>query len=204
MKTKMMMTAFFILAGMGLSSQPAIGGTPSGQIRAMLGAVMNIQTDPRLQGAEFRNQRREAIKKIIAHNFNFEAMPERALGQYWKQLDEGDRAEFKALFQDLFQESYTRLVLDFLRQEKVLYDKEEVRQGQALVKTTIVRVNEEIPVDYTLATVQGRWRVEDVSIDGASIVRNYQRSFARVIQRESFPSLLQKMRLQKQAIENPA
>jgi phospholipid transport system substrate-binding protein len=206
MKMKMMatVTALFILAGIGLLSQPARAETPSGQIRAMLGAVMNIQTDPQLQGPEFRNRRREAIKKIIAHNFNFEAMPERALGPYWKKLDEADRAEFKALFQDLFQESYTRLVLDFLRQEKVHYDKEEVRQGQALVKTTIVRVNEEIPVDYTLATVQGRWQVEDVSIDGASIVRNYQRSFARVIQRESCPSLLQKMRLQKQAKENPA
>ena len=57
------------------------------------------------------------------------------------------------LFQDLFQDSYSRLVLDFLGREKILYTKEDIGQDQAMVKTTIVRVNEEIPVDYFLMPV---------------------------------------------------
>jgi phospholipid transport system substrate-binding protein len=65
-------------------------------------------------------------------------------------------------------------------------------------------VNEEIPVDYSLTLVQEQWLMDDVTIDGVSIVRNYQRSFTRVIQRESYKSLLQKMRLQQQAIEKPS
>ncbi len=96
------------------------------------------------------------------------------------------------------------MVLDFLKREKILYTQEELREGQALIKTTIVRVNEEIPVDYSLTLVQGQWLVHDVTIDGVSIVRNYRQSFSRVIQRESFQSLLKKMRLQQQAIEKPS
>jgi phospholipid transport system substrate-binding protein len=170
----------------------------------MLEEVMALQTNPQLRGPEFRNQRRAGIKKIIAQNFEFNAMARHTLDQHWDKLNEAERAEFKALFQDLFQDSYTKLVLDFLKQEKILYQKEELLQNQAIVKTTIVRVNEEIPVDYSLTPAQGKWIVEDVIIDGVSIVRNYQRSFTQVIQRESFNSLLQKMRLQQQAIEKPS
>ena len=93
--------------------------------------------------------------------------------------------------------------MDFLKREKILYSQEELRQDHALIKTTVVRVNEEIPVDYSLTLVQGQWLVDDVTIDGVSIVRNYQRSFTRVIQQESYRSLLQKMRLQQQAIDKP-
>jgi phospholipid transport system substrate-binding protein len=177
--------------------------TPGSRVRSMLEDVMAVQTNPQFQGQEFRNQRRTAIKKIIGQNFYFEVMAQRALSQHWAKLNEAERAEFMALFQDLFQESYSKLVLDFLKREKILYPQEELRQDHALIKTTVVRVNEEIPVDYSLTLVQGQWLVDDVTIDGVSIVRNYQRSFTRVIQQESYRSLLQKMRLQRQAIDKP-
>lgn len=174
--------------------------TPTSRVKTILEEAMAVQTNPQLQGPEFRLQRRAAIKRIIADNFDFPSMARQALGPSWEKLSDSDRSEFKALFQDLFQDSYTKLVLDFLRQEKVLYSAEEIRNGKAKVQTTLVRINEEIPVDYALAQGEGKWAVEDVVIDGVSIVRNYQRSFAQVIQRESFKSLLKKMRLQQQAI----
>jgi ABC-type transporter MlaC component len=45
------------------------------------------------------------------------------------------------------------------------------------------------------------WLVEDVAIDGVSIIQNYQKSFSRVIRQESYQALLKKMRTQQQAIE---
>ncbi len=204
MKLKTYLLVLFCIGGLMIQVLPGRAEMATSQVRSMLEEVMAVQTNPQLQGAEFRNQRRAGIKRIIAQNFEFNAMAKHSLGQHWDKLNEAERAEFKALFQDLFQDSYTKLVLDFLKQEKILYNQEELRQSQALVKTTIVRVNEEIPVDYSLTVSQGRWVVEDVIIDGVSIVRNYQRSFTQVIQRESYKSLLQKMRLQQQAIEKPS
>ncbi len=204
MKLKIPLSVLFCIMSLAIQVLPGRAETPTARVQSMLEEVMALQANPLLQGPEFRNQRRAVIKKIIAQNFEFNAMARHALGQTWDKLNEAERAEFKALFQELFQDSYTKLVLDFLKQEKILYQKEELHQNQALVKTTIVRVNEEIPVDYSLTPAQGEWIVEDVIIDGVSIVRNYQRSFTQVIQRESFKSLLQKMRLQQQAIEKPS
>ncbi len=170
-------------------------------VRRMLERVMTVQTDPRLQGRDHRNQRREDIKKIIAQNFNFDLMAQQAIGSYWQKLNEAEQREFTDIFRDLFQDSYTKLVLDFLKRENILYTKEELLQDQALVKTKIIRTNEAIPVDYSLILVRGKWLVKDVSIDGVSIVGNYRKSFTRVIQRESYPALLSKMRLQRKAVE---
>ncbi len=176
-------------------------GTPTEWVRSILEEVMAIQTNPQLRGDAFRKEKRMAVRDIIARNFHFDAMAKQALGQHWQTLSEAKRLEFKAIFQDLFQDSYTKLVLDFLGREKILYTREESNQNRASVKTVIVRMNEEIPVDYSLGTVGQGWLVEDVAIDGVSIVQNYQKSFSKVIRQETYEGLLKKMRMQQQAIE---
>lgn len=200
---RLTISAFVILFSLSLILQDASSeaGTPTEWVRSVLEEVMAIQTNPQLQGHEFRKEKRIAIKKIIAQNFRFDTMAKQALGQHWQTLSEPNRLEFKAIFQDLFQDSYTKLVLDFLGREKILYTKEDSDQNKASVKTIIVRMNEEIPVDYSLGAMGQGWLVEDVAIDGVSIIQNYQKSFSRVIRQESYQALLKKMRTQQQAIE---
>lgn len=205
MKLRIFMTILCCLVGLGFQNSWSYAETPTERVRGILEEVMAIQADPQLQGAAFRDQQRVAIKKIIGQNFYFDAMARKALDTYWVKLNDAERADFKGVFQELFQDSYTKLVLDFLKREKILYHPEAPhRDVHAVVKTTIMRANENIPVDYSLTLVQGRWLVEDVAIDGVSIVLNYRRSFARVIKQESYQSLLKKMRLQQRAIQKPA
>jgi phospholipid transport system substrate-binding protein len=200
---KLTIFAFGMLFALSLVLQNAScdAGIPTERVKSILEEVMAIQTDPQFQGQKFRDEKRIAIKKIIAQNFYFDAMVKQSLGQHWQALNEAKRSEFKVIFEDLFQESYTRLVLDFLGREKILYHKEEIRQNHATVKTAIVRISEEISVDYSLAAVGQKWLIEDVAIDGVSIIQNYQKSFSRVIQQESIEGLLKKMRLQQQSIK---
>ncbi len=179
----------------------AVAGAPTEAVRGMLDAVMVIQSDPALQGQESRATRRAEIKKVILGNFNFDEMARATLGQYWNTLNESRRSEFKSVFQDLFLDSYSRLVLDFMRKEKIVYVGEDAAQGGTLVKTLMQRTNEEIPVDYYLMKGESGLKVRDVSIDGVSIVGNYRTSFSRIIKQESYESLLKKMKLQRQTME---
>ena len=43
---------------------------------------------------------------------------------------------------------------------------------------------------------EGQWGIQDVTIDGVSVVGNYQNQFHKVILTQSFDALLKKMRLQ--------
>jgi phospholipid transport system substrate-binding protein len=177
--------------------------TPTETVRDMLGAVMTVQNDPQLQKPESRSTRASQIKTIITDNFDTDDMASHVLGPYWERLDERKRSEFKLIFQDLFLDSYTRLVLDFLKKERIAYKAEDERGGEATVKTVIERTSEEIPVDYSLLQKAGRWAVRDVVVDEVSIVTNYRNSFTRVIKQESYEGLLKKMRLQQKAIKKP-
>ena len=192
-----------VLAGFyaALGQTRAVAGTPTEVVREMLGAVMTIQSDPGLQGPGSRAARRAEIKKVILGNFTFDEMARETLGQYWNTLDGRRRSEFRSVFQDLFLDSYSRLVLDFLKKERIVYVGEDSGQGRTAVKTLIQRTNEEIPVDYHIIQLEGGLKVRDVSIDGVSIVGNYRNSFSRIIKKESYESLLKKMKLQQQTLE---
>jgi phospholipid transport system substrate-binding protein len=56
---------------------------------------------------------------------------------------------------------------------------------KALVETKILREALEIPVDYSMWTRGGTWRIYNVTIEGASLLGNYRNEFERVLQKES-------------------
>ncbi len=192
-----------LIAGLAVvfGRSPALAGAATDVVRGMLEKAISIQTDPGLQGPQSRTARRSEIKKVILGSFNFDEMAPATLGASWNSLDKAKQAEFRSVFQDLFLDSYSRMVLDFLGKEKITYAGEDGGPNGTTVKTVIQRTNEEIPVDYYLNQAEGGLKVKDVSIDGVSIVGNYRNSFSRIIKQESFDSLLKKMKLQRQVME---
>ncbi len=194
-----------LLFGLSLFAGHAIGQTKTatGFVSTMLNEVAAIKDDPKLQGREMRDTRKGRIRDVILKNFDLEDMAKNALGQkQWDSMTREQHSEFKDVFQDLFLESYSRLVIDFMKKEQIGYGTEETVEGKTVVKTTIRRLEDEIPVHYMLSGLRSGWSVKDVTIDGVSIVENYRRSFLRVIRQESYNSLLRKMKLQQKAAQD--
>jgi len=184
------------LAALWLLTAPALAETPKAYVRGILDQAMRVQIDSSLTDAA----RRPLIHQIIEKNFDFNLMARDSLGPAYGQLDSGQRQEFTNTFSYLFQDSYTRLVLNFLKRENVEYHRESREGDKARVETTIVRPNESIPVTYLMhATPQG-WVLYDVTVDGVSILQNYRNEFARVIKTKSFSYLLERMRTQVKAV----
>jgi phospholipid transport system substrate-binding protein len=173
----------------------------SATVKSVLDKAMEIQTQPDLQGEANVKKRAQLIRQLIAENFAAEEMAKESLKENWDKLSPAQRAEYQKLFTSLFQDSYTRMVLNFLQKESVEYRQDAADNKGVIVSTTIMRANEHIPVDYHLVQKNSRWLITDVDIDGVSIVENYRNSFRRVIQTSSFDNLLQKMRLQSQAVQ---
>ncbi len=193
---------FFFLAGIIFASGPAgAADSPVDYVRSILDEVMAIQSNPSMAGPAHRSERKKMIEEVIARNFEIEDMAETALGDQWQKLDGRQRQEFTDVFRDLFQDSYTRMVLNFLHAENIAYTPLEDGGGEPLVKTVIERPNEHIPVHYRLKRGQAGWRIQDVVIDGVSIVETYRGSFSRVIKTKSYQALLEKLRLQQKAVQ---
>lgn len=184
-------------AALTLLAGAAAAETPTAYVRGILDQAMKIQTDPSLTDSS----RRPLIHKIIEKNFDFPLMAKDSLGTAYGRLGAGDRQKFTGYFSYLFQSSYTRLVLDFLKRENVQYHRETRDNRKARVETTIVRPNESIPVTYLMhPTLQG-WILYDVIVDGVSILNNYKTEFARVIRTNSFAFLMERMRTQVESLK---
>jgi phospholipid transport system substrate-binding protein len=177
--------------------RPALAETPTGYVRGILTQVMGLQNDP----GQSDQARSQAIHRIIERNFDFALMAKDSLGPAYERLSGGQRQEFTQTFGYLFQDSYTRLVINFLKKENIQYGRETAESDKARVETTIARTNENIPVTYLMHTTPQGWVLYDVIVDGVSILQNYKTQFGQVIRSKSFEFLLNKMQEQRRAIQ---
>ena len=178
-------------------TRPALAETPTAYARGILTQVMALQNDP----AQSNQTRSQAIHKIIERNFDFALMAKDSLGPAHERLSGAQRQQFTQTFSYLFQDSYARLVLNFLKKENIQYGRELPEGDKARVDTAIVRTNEKIPVTYLMHTAPQGWILYDVMVDGVSILQNYKTQFAQVIRTKSFEFLLNKMQEQRRAIQ---
>jgi len=83
----------------------------------------------------------------------------------------------------------------------VIYKEQRIRNDQARVYTVIVDKDLEIPIDYSLEKIQGKWLVKDLRIENVSLISNYRRDFNSIIRKEEFAGLVEKITEQLQNSE---
>lgn len=172
---------------------------PTDRVRDTLESALRILNDPALQGPDKQAARRQAVRKLIADSFNYAEMAERSLDSHWVKLTAQQRQVFVDLFGVLFERSYSRMVLQSLPDQRIIYAEESVNGTRAIVKTVLVdKRGDRLPVDYQLQRPNGPWQMFDVIIDGVSIVSNYQSQFNKIIETSSFDELMRKMRIKRE------
>ena len=148
--------------------------------------------DPALSGKTA--ERHAAVRKIAEDVFDYPDTAQRALGVHWNPRTPQERQEFVQLFADLLDRAYIGKI-DLYQGEKVRYAGDTVNGDDATVKTRIVtKRGSEVPIDYRMHAKDGRWLVYDVIIEGVSLISNYRTQFNKVVQTESYQSLVQKLR----------
>jgi phospholipid transport system substrate-binding protein len=162
-------TAIVALALLGCASlpMPAWATGPQERVRDLVTAVSTVLEDPTLRGTATKPERRARVATIIHEAFDFGSMARDALGSPWASLTADHQEEFTRLFSDRFEQSYSLLVLRFLGERRTTYVSESIDGGRATVRTVLVSEKDgTLPVDYRLASLDGRWTVNDVVVDG--------------------------------------
>jgi phospholipid transport system substrate-binding protein len=151
---------------------------------------------------QVRQQRRLELRRVAAELFDFDEISRRALSRHWAARTPEEQAEFTRLFTDLLERTYVGRIESYSG-ESIVYLGEAVDGPFATVRSKVVtRRRIETPFDYRLHLRDGRWRVYDILIDHVSFVATYRSEFARIIQRESYAALVE--RLHKQNLDAAA
>lgn len=168
----------------------ASGNGPLEQIQASVENIITILKDEKLQGENNNEAKRGKIIDEIDRRFNFHLMAKLSLGEVWNRISERQQKEFAQLFSDLLKNTYINRVEGYSN-EKVVYGEELIKNDLAQVSSIFEENNAQLSIVYKLRKENGRqWLVYDVIIEGSSLVKQYRRQFAQIIEQEEFSGLI--------------
>lgn len=164
--------------------------SPQAQLREAVSEGLEILKEPGLSDDE----RIARLRKVVYPMFDFPEMAKRSLGSHWRKRTPEQQAEFTRLFTNLLEQTYAKNIASYDGQ-RVAYTSEKVDGKYAQVDTRIVdKTGREFQVDYRMLDHGDRWLIYDVVIENISLVNNYRAQFNRVITRNSYDQLVDRMR----------
>ena len=191
---------------------PQAVGTPAPQAGAAEPlALLKARTAEvkALMGQPPDDARKAALRKLVGGIVDYHALAQSSLKTHWGERTPEERIEFESLLRQLIEKSYLEQIErqpDF--QVKWEGSKLIKKGARAKVKTVATAGKTSIEVEYRLVRQEPHaatrsppvgkagpaWIIADIAIDEVSMVRNYRKSFSRVIRKDGYPALVSKMR----------
>jgi len=137
------------------------------------------------------------IAAIFDELLDYGALAEASLGSEWAGRTDAEKKEFTDLLKQLVKKGYEKNLKKTLGYN-IEYVSEEQKDGAYVVTTkakskTDAR-EEPIEIKYKLAQKDSKWRVQDITTEGVSLVSSYRSQFTKIIKKDGFPALITKMK----------
>ncbi len=176
-----------------LSPTAIQAGEPTEQIRATIDKGFAVFNDITLN-ANGKDENIDRLREIIRPLFNYKGMARRSLGMHWRDITPEDRKEFVSVFTDFLEKTYVEK-MGFYTDGEMNFINEVVDNDYARVDV-IVKTTKwaDFSVSYKLAREDGNWQIYDILVENVSLINSYRVQFARVITRQSYKELVEKIR----------
>ncbi|HEY7868489.1 MAG TPA: ABC transporter substrate-binding protein [Methylomirabilota bacterium] len=168
---------------------------PTQVVQAATEQVLQIVQDGQLAAAPSVERRRQEMQRVADRLFDYQEVSRRVLARHWRERTAQEQTEFVAVFKQLLARAYAGR-LEGYAGEQIVYLGEHVDGEFASVRSKIVagRGAADVPVDYRLHQVNGRWMVYDVAVSGVSFVANYRGQFDKAIRTSSYQGMMRDLK----------
>lgn len=138
------------------------------------------------------------INAIFDEMLDYSALAEASLGSEWAARSDAEKKEFSDLLKQLVQKAYERNLKKIINFD-VDYIGESAAGGAVMVKTkskgkAADARAEPIEIVFKMVDKGGKWKVHDIETEGVSLVSSYRSQFTKIIKKDGFPVLIQKMK----------
>jgi len=186
---------------LGAPPLPAFAGPAAEQLASQIDRVLAVLGDPEFKGDAQIGPRRQAVRRVTDELIDWDEMGRRTLGAHWQTLGEDERRAFVTLFSELLNRAYLRS-LDRYEGEKIVVTGDAVDGDRAVVQAKVVKNDGQgMPLDFAMVRDGERWRVWDIRMMGTSMVGGYKAQFTRLLQTESYDSVLRRLRERVDALQ---
>lgn len=147
---------------------------------------------------EASEERSEKFSKKAQELIDFRMLASRALEGYWEERSEEEQEEFLTRLQALLEANYKNKIEGQKLGEDytIEYIDEKQREDRALVRMKVKwgeTEKKQKPVDYKMMKQEDDWIVYDLVIDDISLEETYRESYTKIIDREGWDALIEKM-----------
>ena len=176
---------FLTIVALLIGSAPL--ATASNAVAADAGVFMNElwgRTVEVLSNKVPRAERLARFRELYQQNFDGPGIARFVLGRYWRSASEQEQQEYLKLFQDYVVFVYGTRLSDF-NGERFKVRGSRTDESGTIVSTDIISQKGDAPikVDWRLITDHGAFKINDVIIEGISMLVTQRSEFASVIQR---------------------
>lgn len=131
--------------------------------------------------------------KLFDPIFDYVLMARLSLSKNYDKLSPNEKKEFSQAFEIQLKTTFTNYLSLYKNQEIKVTKKEKVKERVFLNATMLVD-NEEKSIIFKFHNKNGDWFVYDVDVLGISIIQTYRSQFADLLAKESFATLLEKLK----------
>jgi phospholipid transport system substrate-binding protein len=181
------------LLGCCVLPSPASAGGPLDALRLRDREIREILRSKPNPGSVAGDDPR--LRQVVNGILDYEAHTRASFGRHWDQLSEPDRKEAIGLISILLERS-AMAKLEEYREQNIQYVSEimDPAGADATVLTRVTRGTETAEISYRMHLGAGRWRIVDISVEGASSAESNRAAFAKEIRASGVRGLLEKLR----------
>jgi phospholipid transport system substrate-binding protein len=199
--TRILLPLLALVAGLSTAT-PAWASTPRDELRNRVEELFAIAEDHGLTADE----RAVRARSVVATMFDFSTTARRAFGTYWRRLTATQRDEATGLVAGFLTEGLVARVsqaprrsADRMRQ-RLVFGTESVSGERATVSLKLGAGREDLPITADMVRRGSRWRVDDLRLDGVSLVANYRAQLDRLLRGASYATVAERLQTKRDAL----
>ena len=191
-------TIVILLTVLGAGTGRAEGEGPMARTKQVLQRSHEIVVGP----GEHK-QKVRTLNDLLRDFLDTDAMGREAMGTHLAGRPPAEVRAFLDVFRELFVRTYVQRLLLFEAPD-FAYQGETITGDRAKVDTEIVTAKDRFGVDYEMRKSGGTWRATDILVEDASLGDNFRSQFDAALAKESFDSLMERLRKKVSEPEKPA
>jgi phospholipid transport system substrate-binding protein len=125
----------------------------------------------------------EQFRRLLESSFDMDTIARFTLGQYWRQLDDGQKHEYLRLFREWVVKVYSARFSQYTDQDFKTTGARVDSDTDTIVSSSVIpRQGEPVEVDWRVRYKNGRYQIVDVVVENISMSQTQRSDFLSVIQ----------------------
>ncbi|HEY8964365.1 MAG TPA: ABC transporter substrate-binding protein [Alphaproteobacteria bacterium] len=161
----------FIPAGTGEAAQSMI---------SRLGEeAMGVIADANMDAAK----KKQVFRGMLVSNFDMKKIGQFALGKFWREASDAQKAEYLKLYENMIINVYTTRFQNYKGQKfQVIDHRVDEASGDVIVNSTVTGGGAPVNVAWRVRPKGNSYKIIDVMVEGVSMAVTQRNDFAGVIQ----------------------